>query len=73
MNEADAHSGRAILKKTWAERLQEKPELESDADEQLLMQIPCVDRDWKNYYALPCLNRANVLSTASPVRSSSTQ
>lgn len=39
-NEAEAHSGRAILKKTWAERLEENPELESDADEQLLMTVP---------------------------------
>lgn len=40
LNEATAHSGRAILTKTWAERLEELPELESDADEQLLMNIP---------------------------------
>ena len=42
LNESEADSGRAIVKKTWAERLQEQPELESDADEQLLMRIPCV-------------------------------
>lgn len=42
MNEAEPDSGKAIVKKTWAERLEEKPELESDADEQLLMHIPCV-------------------------------
>lgn len=41
MNESEAHSGKAIVKKTWAERFQEQPELESDADEQLLMHIPC--------------------------------
>jgi hypothetical protein len=40
MNETDAQSGKAVVKKTWAERLQEQPELKSDADEQLLMQIP---------------------------------
>jgi hypothetical protein len=40
MNETDAESGKAIVKKTWAERLQEQPELKSDVDEQLLMQIP---------------------------------
>lgn len=28
------------MKKTWAERLNDTPELESDADEQLLMYIP---------------------------------
>jgi hypothetical protein len=41
-NESEPHSGRAVVKKTWAERLEPKPELESDADEQLLMHIPCV-------------------------------
>jgi hypothetical protein len=40
LNEAEPHSGKAITQKTWAERLQEQPELKSDADEQLLMQIP---------------------------------
>ncbi|KAF8863502.1 DUF1000-domain-containing protein [Acephala macrosclerotiorum] len=40
LNESEAHSGKAIVKKTWAERLQAEPELESDADEQLLMHIP---------------------------------
>ncbi|KAK2805995.1 hypothetical protein FQN50_006010 [Emmonsiellopsis sp. PD_5] len=39
-NEAESKSGAAIVKKTWAQRLDEKPELESDADEQLLMYIP---------------------------------
>jgi hypothetical protein len=41
-NESEAHSGKAVVKKTWAERLNEQPELESDADEQLLMHIPLV-------------------------------
>jgi len=40
LNEREVGSGKAIVKKTWAERLQEQPELESDADEQLLMHIP---------------------------------
>ncbi|OTA96671.1 hypothetical protein M434DRAFT_392604 [Hypoxylon sp. CO27-5] len=40
MNEATQDSGKAIVKKTWAERLQPEPELESDADEQILMTIP---------------------------------
>ncbi|KAF4634983.1 hypothetical protein G7Y89_g3129 [Cudoniella acicularis] len=40
LNEAEIGSGKAIVKKTWAERLEEKPELETDADEQLLMHIP---------------------------------
>ncbi|PYH32753.1 PITH domain-containing protein [Aspergillus neoniger CBS 115656] len=40
LNEASPKSGAAIVKKTWAERLDDEPELESDADEQLLMYIP---------------------------------
>ncbi|KAK4455528.1 PITH domain-containing protein [Podospora aff. communis PSN243] len=40
LNEATEGSGRAIVKKTWAERLTVEPELESDADEELLMNIP---------------------------------
>ncbi|KAI1373774.1 DUF1000 domain protein [Hypoxylon crocopeplum] len=40
MNEASSGSGKAIVKKTWAERLQTEPELASDADEQILMTIP---------------------------------
>ncbi|KAI0142357.1 DUF1000-domain-containing protein [Hypoxylon sp. NC0597] len=40
MNEAAQDSGKAIVKKTWAERLQPEPELESDADEQILMTVP---------------------------------
>ncbi|KAJ5212644.1 DUF1000-domain-containing protein [Penicillium cinerascens] len=40
LNEATEKGGAAIVQKTWAERLNEKPELESDADEQLLMYIP---------------------------------
>ncbi|KAG9248569.1 putative PITH domain-containing protein P35G2.02 [Calycina marina] len=39
-NEAETGSGKAILKKTWAERMEESPVLESDADEQILMHIP---------------------------------
>ncbi|KAI0101880.1 translation protein [Nemania sp. FL0031] len=40
LNEAVRDSGKAIVKKTWAERLQPNPELVSDADEQLLINIP---------------------------------
>jgi hypothetical protein len=40
--EATPQSGAAIVKKTWAERQNDTPELESDADEQLLMYIPYV-------------------------------
>ncbi|TKA49334.1 hypothetical protein B0A49_05413, partial [Cryomyces minteri] len=40
LNEEEPQSGKAITKKTWAERLDSEPELTSDADEQLLMHIP---------------------------------
>lgn len=42
LNEATPGSGAAVVKKTWAERLEVVPEVESDADEQLLMHIPSV-------------------------------
>ena len=42
LNECQPKSGAAILKKTWAQRLDAEPELESDADEQLLMHVPFV-------------------------------
>ncbi|KAI1173185.1 PITH domain-containing protein [Nemania sp. FL0916] len=40
MNEAEFHSGRDIVKKTWTERLDPTPELASDTDEQILMNVP---------------------------------
>jgi len=40
LNEAEPKSGARIAKKTWAQRMDDSPELESDADEQLLMHIP---------------------------------
>jgi hypothetical protein len=40
LNEAEANSGAGIVKKTWAQRLDDEPELRSDADEQILMHIP---------------------------------
>lgn len=40
LNEAVRDSGRAVVRKTWAERLDAAPELVSDADEQLLMSVP---------------------------------
>jgi hypothetical protein len=42
LNEAESRSGVGIVKKTWAQRLDDEPELKSDADEQLLMYIPFV-------------------------------
>ncbi|KAI1766547.1 PITH domain-containing protein [Hypoxylon sp. FL1150] len=40
MNEAERDTGKAIVKKTWAERMETEPELASDADEQILMTVP---------------------------------
>ncbi|OQO04813.1 hypothetical protein B0A48_07830 [Cryoendolithus antarcticus] len=40
LNESVPQSGAAVLKKTWAERTDEEPEVVSDVDEQLLMHIP---------------------------------
>lgn len=42
LNEARYGSGKEVVKKTWAERLAETPEVESDVDEQLLMNVPYV-------------------------------
>lgn len=40
MNESQYGSGKAIVKKTWAQRLEDEPELASDADEQLILNVP---------------------------------
>jgi len=40
LNEVVPKSGATIVRKTWAERLDDEPVLKSDADEQLLMFIP---------------------------------
>lgn len=40
LNEVESRSGAAIAQKTWEQRLDPHPELESDADEQVLMTIP---------------------------------
>jgi len=40
LNEATSGSGRAVCRKPWSQRLDPTPELESDADEQLIMHIP---------------------------------
>lgn len=40
LNESVQGAGKAIVKKTWAERLDEEPELASDADEQLIINVP---------------------------------
>lgn len=40
LNEREPRSGKAVVKKTWDERLDPKPNLVSDTDEQILMTIP---------------------------------
>ncbi|RMZ08091.1 hypothetical protein D0864_01828 [Hortaea werneckii] len=40
LNEAEPQSGAKTVQKTWTERMDQEPELNSDADEQLLMHIP---------------------------------
>ncbi|TGJ86774.1 hypothetical protein E0Z10_g1969 [Xylaria hypoxylon] len=40
MNESQRDSGKAIVKKTWSERQQVEPELVSQVDEQMLMNVP---------------------------------
>ncbi|KAK3989839.1 RNA polymerase I-specific transcription-initiation factor-domain-containing protein [Cladorrhinum sp. PSN332] len=39
LNEASYGSGKAVIKKTWAERMSLEPEIESDADEQVLVGV----------------------------------
>lgn len=41
-NESEPGAGAAIVKKTWEQRLDALPSLESDVDEQILMCIPFV-------------------------------
>jgi len=40
LNEATTGSGRKVLQKTWAQRLDAEPVIESDADEQLIVHVP---------------------------------
>lgn len=40
LNEAEADSGAGIVEKTWWQRMEPNPELESATDEQLLMIVP---------------------------------
>ena len=42
LNESEPDAGAKVAKKTWQQRLEAAPELESDADEQLLMFVPYV-------------------------------
>ena len=42
LNESEPNAGAKIVKKTWQQRLDADPELESDADEQLLMFVPYI-------------------------------
>lgn len=40
LNESAHDAGKAIVKKPWTERLTAEPELASDADEQLIVNVP---------------------------------
>ena len=44
LNETEPDSGKAVVRKTYQQRLEAEPELVSDADEQLLMFVPYVLR-----------------------------
>ena len=43
LNESETESGAQVIRKTWAQRLDLRPELVSDADEQLLIFVPYVE------------------------------
>ncbi|KAK1761317.1 PITH domain-containing protein [Echria macrotheca] len=40
LNEREAGSGRAVVKKTWGERMEVAPEVVSDVDEEVLVHVP---------------------------------
>ncbi|PHH64023.1 hypothetical protein CDD81_5128 [Ophiocordyceps australis] len=40
LNEAVRDSGKKVVRKSWTQRMEPEPEIESDADEQLLMTVP---------------------------------
>ena len=40
LNETESGSGKAVVQKVWTDRLDDQPDLTSDADEQLLIHIP---------------------------------
>jgi len=40
LNEEEPRSASKVLQKTWMERMEDEPELKSDADEQLLLVVP---------------------------------
>jgi hypothetical protein len=42
LNEARYGSGKDVVKKTWAERLSVEPEIESEVDEQVILNVPWV-------------------------------
>jgi PITH domain len=64
LNESEPKSGSAVVRKTWAQRLDNSPELISDDDdEQLLMHVPFV---YLPYSSLTLLTA----STDSPAQSS---
>lgn len=53
LNESELNAGAKIVKKTWQQRLDADPELESDADEQLLMFVPYVSISMEKSQRLP--------------------
>lgn len=55
LNEATYGSGKEVLKKTWAERLRVEPEVESDGDEQLLVNVPYVLLLFFFFFFFSCL------------------
>ncbi|KAF3170248.1 hypothetical protein TWF106_007804 [Orbilia oligospora] len=40
LNESEPDAGKRVLRKTWDERLETTPELESDSDQELIMFVP---------------------------------
>lgn len=68
LNEAEPQSGAKIVQKTWMERMDQEPELNSDADEQLLMHIPYVSQPFRpnpSQLTAPKASQAKSDSTAS--------
>ena len=61
LNESEPDAGAKVVRKTWQQRLEADPVLESDADEQLLMFVPYVGA------VLPQIYTSNDSRTALPV------
>lgn len=63
LNESESDQGAKIVEKTWPQRLNPEPLLESDADEQLLMFVPYVFGTYRSYSQSAVKLK---MSTASP-------